>query len=110
MIAKSIHYMDEALKSPEAIQEQRLLGLIQLFEGRLGKDEGDMALHQLSLAINNGTPEDINPREYTAFHRLIGSTIGDDMAIKGFDWEGETSVLATLEREARQRGWITAQD
>lgn len=86
--------------------EEKLAGLIHLFEEKLGKDGGAMALHDLSLAVDAQVPEGVDPRHYAGFHHLIGSTIGSDMEIKGFDWEGESSVLATLTREAQRRGWL----
>jgi hypothetical protein len=47
----------------------------------------------------------INPRRYASFHMLIGSTLRKDEEIDGFDWEGPTSVVETLEKEVAVRGW-----
>jgi hypothetical protein len=78
------------------------------FRIRLGEVQSAGELMAIGIKVQEAVKEaypKIDPRRYQAFHMLIGSTIPEGAKIDGFDWEGPTSVVETLEKEIKDRGW-----
>jgi hypothetical protein len=74
----------------------------------LGEEEATVFFWDVLAKVNENAEAQQPPIEasdYEAYHLLVGSSINEKVESKGFDWEGPTSVVETLEREIRDRGW-----
>ena len=102
--------MNEEVPKPERQEDrrERFLINIQNVKSRLGEKEATVFFWDVLAKVNKNAGAQQPPIEtsnYEAYHLLAGSSIDAKVESKGFDWEGPTSIVETLEKEIRDRGW-----